>query len=847
MKGIRLLAPWSWPIIAVIGCLGLVVTVGLSWPEPGHWQGRAAENESFAVVSISPNDGETGVSTSATITATFSLPLVSGTVNTYTFQVTEENGNPVLGDVTVAGYEAFFTPQEALPANTTFQVLIVGGSDGVAGDLGSYYYDYLDEDFTSTFVTGGSGAGGEATIAPEQGGTASDPQTGAAIIIPPHTLKGSTTVNVLTLNSRDQIGQVDNNCGVPIQPRDVLPGVPGFDQVTEIVRYEATPCGAVTFGPGARLLLPVLRSRFPLGFPIGDPRPLRLFELVRLNRRLVFLDTGIPAKVTPENSRSPAFGDFVTIPDIQVFGTFAVFTPSNSLHRSPRTRQPAQQIELADTAQQASLGRLFFPIVSQINGRQTRISIANPDTMTALNVMFTAYRENGALVGTQLRTVDVNRQASYLISSLFPNLTSGAIVAERLSGRAMTGFSEISDNFGTPGMLGGTEGIQRPQSTLVFPVVRSSAQAFTEVHVFNPNPSSVSLTVSGYTATGARVAATNPGGQPLGSVTLAPFAKIIVSSQGSPSQVQLNFGRLDGGYIFVQAIGGPLVTGGEISGELIFGQMSLALLNSLPFPTGCLISASDPGGCHVDTPGMSSVPSALHQHTLYAGYFETNPAQSTLYLVNASDSPAALAFSAFSELGQFRGAFPPTGFLTIGPHQVFQAAVSELFGFNPSPGYIRVEDQNSTFVGGLMNRNTSSSRFVSLIPLVPDDPRLAQIATTTFFSRVQLDPANSNPRQTTGMLILNPNNNPVQFRINLVDSAGRIQQSSVQTLVARGMFTRVQQSLITLFPNLNLSSGFANLLVTTVLEPGMGGRLIPTAAYRLPNVVSTVSSQDSQP
>jgi hypothetical protein len=58
------------------------------------------------------------------------------------------------------------------------------------------------------------------------------------------------------------------------------------------------------------------------------------------------------------------------------------------------------------------------------------------------------------------------------------------------------------------------------------------------------------------------------------------------------------------------------------------------------------------------------------------------------------------------------------------------------------------------------------------------------------------------------------------------------------------MFTRVQQSLNVLFPNVTVSSGFAQVLVTTAPGPGLGGRLIPVAAYRSSPVVSTVPSQD---
>jgi hypothetical protein len=351
--------------------------------------------------------------------------------------------------------------------------------------------------------------------------------------------------------------------------------------------------------------------------------------------------------------------------------------------------------------------------------------------------------------------------------------------------------------------------------------------------------------LAGFTVLGNRIDATDSEGQPLDSITLPPFGKLVVSSAGSTAgDVQLDFAGLDGGYVLVQTTDGQAVTGGEVFGEEIGGQMSLALLNGLPFPSGCLASETADCVCQVDTSPESPVPSSLRQHTLYATHFESNPAEQMLYLVNVSDSPAEVAFSAFSELGQFRATFPPTGFLTIGPHQVFQASAVTLFGFNPSPGYVRVEDQNSAVVGGLINRNSVSGQFETVVPLIPDDPQLAQVPTNTFFSRIQLDPASATPRMTTGMLIFNPNNNSIQFRIKITDASGKVRQTPVQSVAARGMFTRVQQSLNVLFPNVTVSSGFAQVLVTTAPGPGLGGRLIPVAAYRSSPVVSTVPSQD---
>jgi hypothetical protein len=170
-----------------------------------------------------------------------------------------------------------------------------------------------------------------------------------------------------------------------------------------------------------------------------------------------------------------------------------------------------------------------------------------------------------------------------------------------------------------------------------------------------------------------------------------------------------------------------------------------------------------------------------------------------------------------------------------------------LFGFNPSPGYVRIEDQNSAFVGGLINRNTSTGRFATVVPLIPDDPQITQIPTSAFFSRVQIDPASASPRQTTGMLVMNPNQNALQFRIKITTPTGQVRQSSVLTAPSLGTYTLARSSLASLFPGLTFSGGFANVLVTTAPGPGQGGRVIPITTYRTSQIVSTVQQQNRQP
>jgi len=688
-------------------------------------------------------------------------------------------------------------------------------------------------------VTGvcGSEPAQSGTIEPETGGTVTDPATGASIEIPRNTLRNRVRVSVLTLNSPLRISRINNNCGVPIQTDERFPDVRGFSRATDIVRFEVNPCGTIVFGPSARITMGLLRSLFPRGLPLGSS--LRLFELARSEGQPIFLDTGIVARVTGPG-RFPGLGDFVSVPDIPVFSTFAAFCSGDVC-------EAGAPLSLA-VAQAGENNRLFFPNIVT-NGRQTRISIANPDLSATLPVTFTAYNEIGAEVGHQSQTVPVNRQESFQVSTLFPDFTGGSIIAERQGGGLMAGFYEIADNFAAPTILSGSSGVQTPQPALIFPSIKSANGGITEIRVFNSNASEVTIKLAGFTSLGDRINPTNSAQQALSEIMLPGFGTLVLSSTGSsnPYDVQLNFAALDGGYVIVQTTDGRGVTGGEIFGEMIGGLLTLAALNGLSFPSGCLASSTDAGACHVDTSPESPVPSVLGQRTLYATDLESNPAETILSLVNVSDSPAGFALTAFDPVGRFLKTVPRMGFITIGPHQVFHASMLDLFGFNPSPGYVRVEDQSSSFVGPLISRRTISGSFTTTVPLIADDPQLAQTATNTFFSRVQLDPPSASPGQTTGMLVFNPNNNPLQFTITVVDDNGVRRQSVPQGLVARGIFTRVRFSLSTLFPNLAVSGGFARVQVTTPPGPGQGGRIIPVASYRVSSVVSAVPQQSAQP
>jgi hypothetical protein len=72
------------------------------------------------LVSLSPSTNATNVAQSATVSATFAEPVDPGTVNTTTLVVTQAEGFPIAGTVTVDGRVITFTPSRALDPRTTF-------------------------------------------------------------------------------------------------------------------------------------------------------------------------------------------------------------------------------------------------------------------------------------------------------------------------------------------------------------------------------------------------------------------------------------------------------------------------------------------------------------------------------------------------------------------------------------------------------------------------------------------------------------------------------------------------------------------------------------------------------
>ncbi len=86
-----------------------------------------------SVISTTPSDGATNVSTSTSITATFSEPLNPATVNGSTFSV-EVGGSSISGTVSYSDNTATFTSDADLPFGSSFTVTITNGVQDPAGN-----------------------------------------------------------------------------------------------------------------------------------------------------------------------------------------------------------------------------------------------------------------------------------------------------------------------------------------------------------------------------------------------------------------------------------------------------------------------------------------------------------------------------------------------------------------------------------------------------------------------------------------------------------------------------------------------------------------------------------------
>ena len=171
------------------------------------------------VVSTSPEDLATGVSTTAAITVTFSEPMSQATITTSTFFVRPTaGGSNVPGVVTynAATNTATFTPTGALAGSTAYTATVTTGAKDLAGNslAANKTWTFATGDVTAPTVTAVSPANGATNVATNTTiqVTFSEPMDASTIIPANITLRNTATSAAVTVtvayNSATQIATI---------------------------------------------------------------------------------------------------------------------------------------------------------------------------------------------------------------------------------------------------------------------------------------------------------------------------------------------------------------------------------------------------------------------------------------------------------------------------------------------------------------------------------------------------------------------------------------------------------------------------------------------------------------
>ncbi len=112
------------------------------------------------VISVSPSNGATGVSSGTSVTAEFNEAVNASTVTTTSFELRNAANNVVTATVSTSSSQIILTPSSALAGSTTYTATIKGGASGVKDLAGNA----LANDFSWTFTTATTGGGSSITI-----------------------------------------------------------------------------------------------------------------------------------------------------------------------------------------------------------------------------------------------------------------------------------------------------------------------------------------------------------------------------------------------------------------------------------------------------------------------------------------------------------------------------------------------------------------------------------------------------------------------------------------------------------------------------------------------------------
>ena len=121
-----------------------------------EWDFRIADDNSPpTVVSTNPNNDATGVPVTSTISATFSEPMDSLTVDAFTFIVKNAAGTIIPGTILESNFlkTYTFTPTFLLSGSTSYTVTIKGGSGGVEDIAGNSMTSSKEWKFTTATET----------------------------------------------------------------------------------------------------------------------------------------------------------------------------------------------------------------------------------------------------------------------------------------------------------------------------------------------------------------------------------------------------------------------------------------------------------------------------------------------------------------------------------------------------------------------------------------------------------------------------------------------------------------------------------------------------------------------
>ncbi len=141
------------------GTGGVADSAGNTLLADASWSFTAALADTTApvVITLSPADSASGVSSATSLVVGFNEPLDSSTINTSTFELRDAGGTLVPGTVSYSpqAQTATFTPVGGLTADSTFTATIKGQANGVADSAGNA----LAADVIWSFTTALEGSG----------------------------------------------------------------------------------------------------------------------------------------------------------------------------------------------------------------------------------------------------------------------------------------------------------------------------------------------------------------------------------------------------------------------------------------------------------------------------------------------------------------------------------------------------------------------------------------------------------------------------------------------------------------------------------------------------------------